>query len=64
MEDLLNFKEDRTDHWHASYDTINFDISHSDKDYELKVEGRDVHKTLHFSSLEEAKESAKKFLVW
>jgi hypothetical protein len=64
MEDVLNFKETRTNHWHAEYDYIKFDIDHTSNDYELKVDGGDVHQSIHCATLEEAQERAKKFLVW
>jgi hypothetical protein len=64
MEDVLNFKETQANHWHAEYDDITFDIERSTEDFELKVEGRDVHQSIHCGTLEEAQERAKKFLVW
>lgn len=64
MEDVLNFRETRPGHWHAEYDGIVFDIEKREEQFELVVEGGQVHQVLHLPTLEDAKERAKKFLVW
>jgi len=64
MEDLLNFKETKQNHWHAEYDDLKFDIEKSGGAYALIIEGNDMHRDIHCDSLQDAQEQAKKFIVW
>lgn len=64
MEDVLSFKETDRGHWHANFNELAFDIERKPDEYELTVEGENLHECYHCNSLDEAKEKAMKYTVW